>query len=333
MVNCDAPNWNVEETLCEVMGNMLPEEQRLPIVQETWVNLEALDYDVAVEKLQNSLAYIWNEERLFILTYFSLPADPVWFVDGIKSIQSNINTSFWEDLTLDGVIGPGTLEKIYTHYYIPNYDSLPRFQQRRIDVYRDMQNYRPRDVYNTEGVYIRTIQPKSIPNAFNDLKYWGWNGFSQDSDFPADYYRPIEWTMIANGVVDLGFDTQRLRDPNSIYIEVYNWKHILSVYNVRWECELATFTSPWEASAGTNGTYHKQAESNLNMYYISNDLTGAPMPYGINVEEWNILIHSWEGMVTWDDGSAGCFRVSLGYGNEIFDQVREMWSFTLHVNI
>lgn len=346
-MGCEAPKDDVEQIICDVHD---AEQQAMIDSAILWVyessrseraeigsSIESSQ--ISIDKVQETTEYIGHEERLFIIEHFWIPADPDGFVEWVKWIQNNLNQvleSEWRELIEeDGVVWPTTLFLIYTRYYIQKYNNpeFPEAQKTRLDIYSQMQDYPDRNVFNSDWDFVRTLSVSSKPNAFDDRRYWWWESFNPQEDNPVDDFRPRQWTMFANWIIDGGFDTTRRREANTIYIEVFQWKHILSLYNENGECELVTYTSPWNASRGANGRYKINAWARTNMHHMSNDLNWAPMPYGINVSDWNIMIHSWAWVVNGDFESAWCYRVALAPGSHIFTRVREMWNFQLIANI
>lgn len=326
-MGCESSSDPIEQAVCNAV-NWTEWEH---ILHDTTESLAQLESEVInVEKLEKTMEFIWNQERLSFVDYFNLAWDPNWFVSQVREIQAALN---FPENDRDGVIGPYTLSQIYLHYYAADYENLPLAQKNRLDTYEQMQNYPDRNVYNAQWEFIRTISVSRNPNVFDDRRYWGWESFDRDGVHPVDSFRAREGTMFANGILDAGFDVNRVRQANAIYIEKFAWKHILSMYNERGECELVTYTSPWDASVWANGSYEINASQNTNMHHMSNDLDGAPMPYGINVSDWNIMIHSTVWVVNGDYESAWCFRVALAYQSHIFHRVKEMWDFTLSVNV
>lgn len=328
MANCESTSDPIEQAINQAMWCNVPKEEINSVI--AWVQ-ESLSYEREnIEKLWQTIEYIWNDERIFVIDFFWLSPDPQWFVEWVTQIQAALG---FPENQRDGIIWPNTLAQIYTRYYQWEYTHLPEVQKTRLDIYNQMQNYPDRDVYNADWEFIRSLSVSTKPNPFDDRRYWGWESFDNQNINPVDSYRPIHWTMFANGIIDKGFDTTLKREANTIYIEVFQWKHIISLYNSDGQCELVTYTSPWDASRGANGRYDINASSRTNMHHMSNDLNGAPMPYGINVSDWNIMIHSWVWVVNGDYESAGCYRVALAYGSHIFKRVREMWNFQLIANI
>ncbi len=326
-MGCEATSNQVEDAINEALG-LVPQSEIDVITTETQECLES--QRINIEKVRNTVLSIGQEERLFFIDFFNAPADPDWFVSKVILIQTRLN---FPENKRDGVIGPYTLSQIYTRYYIQQYDNLPLAQKTRLDIYAQMQDYQDRNVYNSAWEFVRTISVSSKPNVFDDRRYWWWESFDPQEDNPVDDFRPRQWTMFANWIIDRGFDTTIRREANTIYIEVFQWKHILSLYNENGECELVTYTSPWNASRWANGRYNINAWTSTNLHHMSNDLNWAPMPYGINVSDWNIMIHSWAWVVNGDFESAWCYRVALAPASYIFSRVREMWNFQLVANI
>lgn len=349
MANCELPSNPIEHALSEALSCEVPKREIDAIILQTQESLQATKE--SIEKLQQTISYIWHEERLFVLDFFQLPADPDWFISGIEQIQKNMNFSPDQ---IDGIIWPYTLRKIYENYYMHNYERLGMLQKWRITIYNEVwKNYpdwtrRVKERWNGDDITLR-VPAEKIPNIF-DKQYYFW----------ATQGMPIDGWFINSDILTLVPHVI----PERINAQWVQWflrkihgKYMICIY-INGTLWLASYSSPWNTqkywdSAATPEIIKtlQRVDSDIlwslttKMHYISwgkdsvwkipnidGTYSSDPMPYavGVDTSSW---IYTHAGFVDASARSHGCPRLPAHYARGAYEIFKIYWEITWNTHI
>lgn len=264
--------------------------------------------DIANEAIEKT--YRWNtvsDITLFKRLYCTWDCWNIEIYNALKDLQSR------NGLEPDGILWPKTLELVYEEA-MNSGRYLNTTQTQRYLIHTELQNYEE----------DRGRMPISVPNAFNNRKFFGGWDIHEFKNRPGTYITAsLEWVL------------PQTWSPNTLYISRLWGKMVMRLYDQNGVLSIANYVS-WWTNEHRSPEQRSYTTSWTHKYHISSEYPEewdlwASMFNATNINGGAIWVHSSNDTIDGYDRSHGCYRAGLYYATGLYDYVNRVWSIRVEI--
>ncbi len=275
-----------------------------------------------IEKLNNinkTKKLIWKIEYDHFLKYFNL--------EGATSEEVHSKV---EEFTLDWILWPVALKKVYKEIYSKDLENCSANIKKRWEIYLEMSKYSIHKKYTSNWKIYNRWQVDVFSK-----KYYYWELNTQNKNL----------TYIDSNLIHFVENKINKKWTQAFY-KTINWKKVVLLY-INWNLEFASYTSPWNTKKYWKNAWlprnwresiYNKSNHKIDKYHISWASASvktiwwkkywAKMPYAVHIVWW-IYIHAWK--TNWMKRSHWCFRLPLFYAKWFYELFGKHWNIKWNI--